>query len=325
MKYKKLGRTGFDVSVVGLGTWQIGGPATLGGNQIGWGEVSENLAADVLNTAYEHGINFFDTADVYGNGRSEELIGKILKDRRDKIVISSKYGNRENEEGKWFKDLSAEWMVKSLEGSLRRLDTDYIDLYMLHSPSAEYLLDDELVEALEKQKQLGKIRSWGVSLIPNGRGIVPADQGINIANQEQPCDFYELRYNLLEREAESNFFPLSLEKDLGIIARVPLASGFLTGKYTKDVSFPENDLRSGFGKEKIASLVDKADKLKFLAEELNTSLAQAALKFCIQQSAVSSVIPGGKNPEQVIQNAEAADLPDITQEMYKRIDEILSE
>jgi len=128
-----------------------------------------------------------------------------------------------------------------------------------------------------------------------------------------------LRYNLLEREAEAEFFPLSLEKRLGIIARVPLASGFLSGKYRKDVTFPKNDLRNGYSREKIERLIDQVNKLKFLAEELNTTMAQAALKFCTQHQAVSSVIPGGKNPEQVIQNAQVADLPDITPDMIEKI------
>jgi len=323
MQYKEFGNTGIKVSAVGLGTWQIGGPATLGGNQIGWGEMTDTRAADILNTAFDQGITFFDTADVYGKGKSEELIGKVLKDRRDKIVIASKYGNRETEEGKWFKDLSAAWMVECLEGSLKRLQMDYVDFYMLHSPNADYEIDDEVVEALEKQKALGKIRSWGISLIPNGRGILPADQGLNFIKSGKPCDFFMLRYNMLEREPEAEFFPACREKNIGVIARVPLASGFLAGKYGEDISFPANDLRSNMSREKIVEIVRKVEKLKFLAAKASGSLAQAALKFCAQNPAVSTVIPGGKSPEQVIQNARAVDIADFTPEDFAKIDEIL--
>jgi len=323
MKYKEFGNTGIKVSVIGLGTWQIGGPSTLGGNQIGWGDMNDTLAADILNTAYDQGITFYDTADVYGKGKSEKLIGMVLKDRRDKIIIASKYGNRETEDGKLFKDLSAAWMVECLEGSLKRLQTDFVDLFMLHSPNADYEVDDEVVEALEKQKTLGKIRYWGISLIPNGRGIVPANQGLRFIKSGKPCDFFMLRYNMLEREPEAEFFATCHEKNIGVIARVPLASGFLSGKYKKDVSFPANDLRSGISREKIKELVQKVDRLKFLSERSSGSMAQIALKFCTQNLAVSTVIPGGKSPEQVIQNSQAVDLPDITKEDFGRINEIV--
>jgi myo-inositol catabolism protein IolS len=319
MKYKYLGRTKIKVSIIGLGTWQIGGPSKLGGINIGWGQISESQSVDILNTAYNNGITFFDTADVYGNGRSEILIGKVFKGRRSKIIISSKFGNRESKEGKWVKDFSSKWMIQSLEGSLKRLKTDYVDLYMLHSPNANYSLDEDIVNALEKQKALGKIRHWGISLIPKDRGIIPANQGIKIAKQDKPCDFYELRYNLLEREAEQKFFPLALKKELGVIARVPLASGFLSGKYSMDVIFPEDDIRSSYSREKIEILIEKVNNLKFLAKELNITMAQFALKFCTQHNVVSSVIPGAKNPEQVIQNSKITDLPDIPPEIIKKI------
>lgn len=323
MEYREIGKTGLKISVIGLGTWQIGGPSTMAGKQIGWGEVSENTAVDILNTAYDQGINFFDCADTYGRGKSESLIGKALKDRREKIIISSKFGNRETEEKKWIKDFSAEWMIESLEGSLKRLDTDYIDLYMLHSPIPGYSLDDELVETLEKQKSLGKIRFWGISLTPNGRGMIPADQGIQFIDRAKPIDFFELRYNLLEREPEEKLFPLCREKKIGVIARVPLASGFLSGRYKEDITFPENDVRSGMSRETVKDLVQRADKLKFMEKITGKSLAQVAVKYCAQNPDVSSVIPGAKNTQQVIKNAEASNMKDFTSEELKKMYEVL--
>lgn len=319
MEYREFGNTGLKISVIGLGTWQIGGPSTLGGKQIGWGDMDDGIASKILNIAYEKGINFFDCADTYGRGKSEVLIGKVLKDRRKEIIISSKFGNRETEEKKWIKDFSYKWMVKSLEGSLKRLKSDYIDLYMLHSPMPNYKLDDEIVGALEKQKKLGKIRFWGISLIPNGRGIVPADQGIQFINSGKPIDFLELRYNIFEREPEEKLFPLCKNMKLGIIARVPLASGFLSGKYQENVIFPPNDVRIEMSREEIKKLVQKSNKLKFLEHSTGKSLAQVAIKFCAQNSAVSTVIPGAKSPEQVIMNSEVAEMKDFTMEELQKI------
>ena len=319
MKFREFGNTGMKISVIGLGTWQIGGTSTFAGKQIGWGNINDNIAAEVLNTAYDQGINFFDSADTYGRGKSEILIGKILKDRRKNIIISSKFGNRETDDKKWIKDFSAKWMVKSLEGSLRRLKTDYIDLYMLHSPMPDYKLDDEIVKALEKQRRLGKIRFWGISLIPNGRGIVPANQGIKFINSEKPFDFFELRYNIFEREPEEILFPICKKNNIGVIARVPLSSGFLSGKYQENITFPSNDLRSAISKDKIKELVQKANKLKFMEQRTGKTLAQIAIKFCAQNPAVSTVIPGARSVEQVKLNAKAADMEDFTRVELQKI------
>lgn len=215
-------------------------------------------------------------------------------------------------------------MIESLEGSLRRLNTDYIDLYMLHSPLPGYKLDDALVEALDEQKRIGKIRFWGISLTTNGRGMVPAEQGIQFINSGKSIDFFELRYNLFEREPEEKLFPLCREKKIGIIARVPLASGFLSGKYKEDNRFPSNDVRSRMSQEQINTLVEKANKLKFMEEITGKSLAQVALKYCAQNQDVSSVIPGARNTKQVIQNAEVSEMEDFSSEELQKMYDALS-
>ena len=183
----------------------------------------------------------------------------------------------------------------------------------------DYKLDDGLVEALEKQKRLGKIRFWGISLTPNGRGIIPADQGLQFINSGKPIDFFELRYNFFEREPEEKFFPMCKKLKLGVIARVPLASGFLSGKYKEDITFPSNDVRSGMSQDKVRELVQKVKKLKYMEKITGKSLAQVALKFCTQNSAVSSVIPGAKTPQQLLKNAEVSDMKDFTTEELQKM------
>jgi myo-inositol catabolism protein IolS len=322
MKYREFGKTGLQVSEIGFGAWQIGGPSTLGGNQIGWGEVDDNVSKKVLNTAFEMGINFFDTADIYGSGHSETLIGEVFKGKRDKIIISSKGGNRENEKGEWFKDMSPEWTVRAVEASLKRLQTDYIDVYQLHSPPPGYEYTDDMVDAFEKLREQGKIRFYGVSLPQFGRDIRPSDQGMEILDTGRTCEFFQLIYNILQREAEEYLLPRCQREQVAVIARIPLASGFLSGKFTKATRFAENDVRHTLAPEKIAALVEKVDKLDFLTKDTNKTLAQAALQFCLVHPAVSTVIPGARNPEQVRQNAEACEKAPLTEEELKTLNEL---
>src|SRR6056297_2990543 len=157
MKYREFGNTGVRVSEIGLGTWQMGGPTTIGSQQIGWGEVDDRVSLKTLDAAIDHGITFIDTADAYGRGRSEALVGKAFKDKRDKVFISTKYGNHEDENGKWIKDFSPEHTRKALEESLKRLQTEYVDCLHLHSPGPSWRLEDDTVEMLERLKAEGKL------------------------------------------------------------------------------------------------------------------------------------------------------------------------
>jgi aryl-alcohol dehydrogenase-like predicted oxidoreductase len=324
MKYRNLGNTGLQVSEIGLGTWQIGGAFTFGGQQIGWSGMDDATSREILKTAFDSGINFFDTADVYGRGHSEELIGAFIADlgtaHRQELVLSSKVGNRELESGEWVKDFSPEWIRESVEGSLKRLQTDVIDVYHLHSPGSNFDYSAEIVNTLESIRRAGKIRFYGVSLIPPGRGQSPTEQGMDVINSGRCCDFFQLVYNILEREVEVTLMSECAERNLGVIVRVPLQSGFLSGKYNAETRFPKDDVRSvWYTPQRIREQVAQVNRLSFLLRGEERTLAQAALQFCLAQPAVSTVIAGARRPEQVVLNAQVSDLPPLTEGELRKI------
>ena len=299
MQYRTLGRTGLRVSEVGFGAWAIGGPAKLGDVEIGWGEVDDAVALRAIDAAYDAGVTFFDTSDAYGAGRSEQLIGKALRTKRTQVVVATKVGNR-TIEGKWIKDFSRAWILQAAEASLARLGTDYIDLYQLHSPSDTAAYLPEAFEALAALKRQGKIRYGGVSVGPAAHG--------SWVIQNTPADTIQVVYNLLDREPEQTLLPMALKHNIGIIARVPLASGFLSGKFGPDTTFAPNDHRAKtYSPEKVRQMVAQVQRLGFLTEGKTKTLAQAALQYCLANPAVSVVIPGAKTPEQARANAAASD------------------
>lgn len=312
MKYRTLGRTGLKVSEIGFGAWAIGGPAMLGANNIGWGPVDDDVSRDALEAAFEMGVTFYDTADVYGWGHSEELIGQVFKSRRHKVIIASKVGNRVDDSGNWIKDFSPQWIRQAAENSLKRLETDYIDLYQLHSPDADFEYAHQTFDVFEDLKKEGKIRFYGVSIGPVEHGLKLAELGKG--------DFFQVIYNMLRREPEQELFKVCLEKNLGIIARVPLASGFLTGKFKKGHQFHPEDHRAKKSREEIDSLISRVDKLRFLENEKRT-LAQAALQFCLAHPAVSTCIPGAKSRSQVEDNVKASALAPLKEAELEQINQ----
>ncbi len=310
MQYRTLGRTGLRVSEVGFGAWAIGGPSRLGEVEVGWGEVDDAVSLRAIEAGFEAGITFFDTSDAYGEGRSETLLGKALRAKRDRVVIATKGGNR-TVEGRWVKEFSRAWLTHALDASLLRLRMDYVDLYQLHSPRATEDYRDEAFEALETFKAQGKIRSYGVS-------VGPAAHGPWVIKNTR-ADTIQVVYNLLEREPEQELLSLAQAHGVGIIARVPLASGFLTGKFTADVTFATNDHRATtYSSEKIREMVGQVSRLGFLTEGGRKTLAQAALQYCLAHPAVSTVIPGAKTPEQARANAAASDGVLLTAEEVTR-------
>jgi aryl-alcohol dehydrogenase-like predicted oxidoreductase len=317
MQYRMLGRTGLRVSEVGFGAWAIGGPAKLGEVEIGWGEVDDAMSLRAVEAAYDAGVTFFDTADVYGAGRSEVLIGKALNSKRDRVVIATKVGNRTTAGGEWVKDFSRKWITEAIDASLARLRMDYVDLYQLHSGTDTAQYRDETFEALDALKAAGKIRYYGISVGPCAHGPWVI--------RNTPADTIQVVYNMLEREPEAELLPLAQARGVGIIARVPLASGFLTGKFTPDTQFAPNDHRSRtYPLEKIRQIVGQVAKLDFLAEGKSKALAQAALQYCLAHPAVSAVIPGAKTPEQARANAAASDGVLLTPQEVARARTILA-
>jgi len=317
MQYRMLGRTGLKVSEVGFGAWAIGGPAKLGDIEIGWGQVDDAMSLRAIGAAHDAGVTFFDTADVYGAGRSEILIGKALRSKRDGVVIATKVGNRTTAGGEWVKDFSKQWITEAIDASLTRLGMDYVDLYQLHSGTDTAQYRDETFEALEALKTAGKIRFYGISVGPCAHGPWVI--------RNTPADTIQVVYNMLEREPEVELLPLAQERGIGIIARVPLASGFLSGKFTPDTQFAPNDHRSRtYPPEKIRQMVGRVARLGVLTEGKSKTPAQAALQYCLAHPAVSVVIPGAKTPEQARANAAASDGVLLTPQEVARARAILA-
>jgi aryl-alcohol dehydrogenase-like predicted oxidoreductase len=315
MRVRTLGSTGIKVSEIGFGAWAVGGPASLGQFQIGWGDkVDDTESIRAIETAFECGVNFFDTADVYGAGHSEELLGKIFAGRRAQVVIASKGGNMTSSDGEWQKDFSGEFLSARVEDSLRRLKTDYIDLYQLHTPRGEEQIKQSLgnAETLDRLVEQGKIRAYGISIGPVEDGLTQIETGYGASIQ--------LVYNILEREPEEQLLPKAKAAGVGIIPRVPLAYGFLTGKYNADTVFDEKDHRShSVPQEQKCDWVAKADRLKPIAAELDIPMAQLALQYILANDAVSVVIPGARNERQARQNAAAGAAKALSAKIVEKI------
>jgi len=319
MRIRTLGKTGIRVSEIGFGCWAIGGPAALGKTQIGWGRVDDGDSLRALQTAFDSGINFYDTADAYGGGHSEELVAEAFAKRRSQVVIATKGGNITDANGEWRKDFRGDFLVRRFEESLRRLRTDYIDLYQLHTPRTDDQLEQALsaAQALDRLIEQGKLRAYGISVAKPEDGLKQIEAGFG--------DSIQTHYNLLEREAERELFPRAVQTRVAIISRVPLAYGFLTGKFTKETRFGRDDHRSHtLSPEKIAEWVDKTDRLKPIAADLGISLAQLALQYILAQEAVSVAIPGAKTENQVRQNAVAGEAPPLSDEVINRIRRVVA-
>ncbi len=303
MQYRKLGRTGFNVSSVSFGSWAIGGT---------WGTVNDDESMAALHTAVDHGINFFDTADVYGDGRSERLLARLKRERSEEIIIPTKAGRRldpHTAEGYNRKNLTA-----FVERSLKNLESETLDLVQLHCPPWEVYYTPEVFGIMDDLVQAGKIRHYGVSV----EKVEEALKAIEYPNVKT----VQIIYNIFRQRPADLFFKVAKERNIGILARVPLASGLLTGKMTPQTTFEKDDHRAfnrqgeAFDRGETFSGVNyetglqAVDELRPLVPE-GMSMAQFALRWILMDDAVSCVIPGGKRPSQVIDNAAAADLPDL--------------
>ncbi len=305
MKYRVLGKTGLKVSEVGFGAWAIGGNAH--GNS--YGPTDDKASLEAVKKALDLGCNFFDTADVYGHGHSEELLGKALEGRRDEVVIATKVGG-DFYHGTPRMNFTPEHLIFALQKSLERLRTDYVDVYQLHNPPVQLVKNPSLFKVLDDLKKTGKIRHHGISIHDPAEGILAMKTG-------HPSTI-QVVYNILRQEAKNELFDAAGENKVAIIAREPLANGFLAGKHRPEETFPDGDIRRNFPRNYIASMVQAGEKLKFL-EQKSRTLAQAAIRFTLDNADVSTTIPGAKTADQVQENLRASELPPLTGEDLMRI------
>lgn len=294
MKHRVLGKTNLRVSVVGLGTWQFGGE---------WGKTFSQTEVDaIIGTAADHGINLIDTAECYGDHLSEKLVGKAVGKSRDNWIIATKFGHSfhglMNRTRHW--DVSA--VSKQLDASLKALGTDYVDILQFHSPTDEEFANEELWEFLSQAKSSGKIRHIGNSISKNDN-VSQTD-----LSDRAGVETIQVVYNRLSRKPEQGVFDSCIRRNLGVLARVPLAGGFLSGKYDTGATFPKNDHRSKRSREQIDETVAQVKEIRENEIPVGFDTATWSLAWCLQHPAVSCIIPGCKSVEQVRANATAADL-----------------
>lgn len=287
MNYRPLGNTGLLVSEIGFGTWGLGGTS--------YGPVNDTDSEQALLLAYEKGVNFFDTADMYGDGHSEQIIGKTFSRIRNKIYYATKGGNLPHSGMHMPQDFSNRYLTKSLEASLKRLRTDYIDLYQLHSPTIDELLHNEkLIPLLESFKRKGMIRAFGVSVRTPEDGLIAANK--------LRYEVIQVNYNIIDQRAyECGLFKIA-EHNIGIIIRTPLVFGFLAGKLTENELFSDKDHRANWPPEQLKRWAEAPKLFDKINKDKARTMIQLALQFCLAESAVSTVIPGMLNISHVKEN-----------------------
>lgn len=314
MQYRNLGRTGFRVSTVSFGAWAIGGS---------WGEVSDAESWGALNCALDRGVTFFDTADVYGDGRSEQLLGKLRRERRESFVIATKAGRGGPRHGS---DVyTRENLTAWVERSLKNIGTDALDLLQLHCPTTDVYYQPEVFGVLDDLMRAGKLRYYGVSV----ERVEEALKAIEYPNVQS----VQIIFNLFRQRPADLFFERAKAKGVGILARLPLSSGMLAGKLTPQTKFSSGDHRSfnrqgeAFDRGETFSGVDYAVGLEAV-EELRRllppgmTLSELALRFILDFDAVTCAIPGAKRAAQVEENVRAADLPPLSPELAAKLRDV---
>ncbi len=311
MKYRILGKTGYEISEVSFGSWAIGGT---------WGTVDDDTSMRAIQEAIDQGVNFFDTADVYGDGRSERLLGKLANSHKDKIYIATKAGRRL--EPHIASGYSIQNIRQFLERSLKNLDVERVDLLQLHCPPSQVYENEELFYGLDGLVKEGKIAHYGVS-------VEKVSEALRAMDYEHLATI-QIIYNMFRLKPEESFFEKARLNDVGVIARVPLASGMLTGKMTAQTTFEKDDHRffnrqgEAFDKGETFSGVpyevglEAVEQLKRIQPE-HISMAQFALKWILMNPDVSCVIPGGKTVEQVRQNTNSSKIEGFSDEVMMEV------
>lgn len=315
MKYRTLGKTGFKISEISLGTWQIGGK---------WGSgFDHNLADRMLRKAFDEGINFIDTADVYESGESEKAVGKVVRESNERIYVATKCGRQIDPHIN--ENYTPEVLRKYVHDSLTRLGLECLDLIQLHCPPTQVYYRPEIFGEFEKLKEEGKILNLGVS-------VEKVEEALKAIEYENITTI-QIIYNVFRQRPQEYFFQRAAEKNVGIIVRVPLASGLLSGKYSANTTFGEGDHRCGnrdgewFDKgETFAGIpfekgLDAVQKLKALFPEYD-NFAPIALKWILRSYEVSCIIPGATKTEQISSNLQAINMPNINEELTQKIRQI---
>ena len=292
MQYRKFGNTELSVSEIGFGAWAIGGGAMIGNTAIGWGNADDSVSLKAVHAALDAGINFFDTADIYGLGHSENLLGKFIGKRKE-AIIATKVGNVSRNE-QFTVDYSKEYILQACEASLKRLNREVIDYYQLHSARITHLQNGECIEAMQQLQLQGKIRYWGISL-NTFEPLPEADFFI----ENKIGNGFQLVLNLLNQKA-LRLLKKSGENGYGVIVRMALQFGLLTGKFDNEVNFSENDHRKNRLVKNVIDVSNSSLKPVWaLCEKYNCSKTQLALSYILSYPEVSTIIAGIRTAEQV--------------------------
>ncbi len=306
MRKRTLGKTGIEVSELGFGCWAIGGTS--------YGKTDGRESLKALSCAFDRGINFFDTADAYGHGHSESLIGETFKEssKRAQVVIASKVG-WDFYHGGGKRNFDPDYIRFACGESLKRLKTDYIDLYQLHNPKFDVIEKGTAFTVLEELKKEGKIRFWGVSIHTSDEGKAVIEKGASTI---------QAIYNLLDQRIKDELIPICEEQEIGLIAREPLYCGLLSGKYNSTTKFSKDDHRNRWMKDKFLTDLKKIERIKSAFDHQKIPLKQAAIEFVLHNQAVSVVIPGIKTVSHLEDHLKAVESSKLTFEEFDQIKQL---
>ena len=310
MKYRRLGKTGFEVSEIGFGAWAIGSH---------WGTQSDEDSREALNTAIDKGVNFIDTAFIYGEGKSERMVAELSKARSEEIYVTTK---TPPVDGPWppspycraSERFPEAYLRERVEEHLRNLDTDCIDVLLLHTWTRAWNTDPRPLEVLRKLREEGKLRFIGVSTPEHDQNSV-----IELM-QKGLVDVVEVIFNIFEQEPAAQLLPVAAQCDVGVIIRVAFDESSLTGKFTRDTKFEEGDFRNAFfAGDRLARTVERVEKMRQDMGDTDLTLAQIALKFALDQEGVSTVIPGIRNKWQAQANTAVSDLSPLADDVVDKL------
>ena len=319
MRFRTIGTTDLNVSEVGFGVWTVGTDW--------WGKIDEGDGIDLLRKAFGLGVNLFDTADTYGEGYGEEILAKALGQQRQETVVATKFGydiysnlprdgHRERPQ-----DFSPDFIRHACEMSLRRLKTDYIDLYQLHNPRLDTIEKDEVFDTLDALVGEGKVRYYAFAIGPDIGWFEEGEASMRL--RKARC--MQIIYSILEHDPARRFFPIAQEEQTGLLTRVPHASGLLDGTYTKDTVFDPGDHRSHRRQKWLEEGLKKLAKLDFLSDNIDSTIGQIAIKFALSAPMVASVLPNITNLPQLEEFTAAPETDDIAQDLLDRIFELYDE